>query len=44
MRIYKFSTFITKIVPLNGSEQMNTNTIKLRNDIANEYENHNFVP
>lgn len=31
-------------VSLNGSQQMNTDTIKLMNDIANEYENHNFIP
>lgn len=31
-------------VSLNGSQQMNPNTIKLMNDIANEYNNHNFVP
>lgn len=31
-------------ISLNGSQQMNPNTINLMNNIATQYENHNFVP
>lgn len=34
----------SSFVSLNGSQQMNYNTVRLMNDIANKYENYNFVP